>query len=120
MTTRSRTFIPIGFSVLALSCLMPLSGCTRDAKLNVINRSTTELTNVVAIGSGFTQSIGAIKAGEQRSISVKPTSESGIQLEFTAKGKQFKSVPQGYFEGGANAKVTATVSPEFTVTVDVK
>lgn len=31
-----------------------LSGCTRGADLNVVNRSTAELTNVVATGSGFT------------------------------------------------------------------
>jgi hypothetical protein len=125
MIAPSHIFRQIGMVILGLSCTMPLSGCTRDANLKVINihiinRSTTELTNVVATGSGFTQSIGSVKAGEQRSIAVSPRSESGLQLEFDAKGKRFKSLPQGYFEGGSNAKVTATVSPEFTVTVDVK
>lgn len=120
MIARSHIFRPIGIGVLGLGCIMPISGCTHNANLNVINRSSTEITNVVATGSGFTQSIGSIKAGEQRSISVSPSGESGLQLEFDAKGKRFKSVPQGYFESGSNAKVTATVSPEFVVTVDVK
>jgi hypothetical protein len=119
MIARSHIFRPIGIGVLGLSCTMLISGCTREANLNVINRSNVELTNVVAIGAGFTQSIGSIKAGEQRSVSIRPNSESGLQLEFDAKGKRFKSLPQGYFDG-SNAKVTATVSPKFTVTVDEK
>jgi hypothetical protein len=120
MVTPSHACIRLGIGVLGLSCTMLIAGCTRDANLNIVNRSNTELTNVVATGTGFTQSIGSLKAGEQRSISVTPRSESGIQLEFDAKGRHFKSAPQGYFEGGSNAKVTATVSSEFAVTVDVK
>jgi hypothetical protein len=125
MIARSHIFRPIGIGVLGLGCTILVSGCSREANLkvinlNVINRSNAELTNVVAIGSGFTQSIGSVKAGEQRSVAVSPSSESGLQLEFDANGKRFKSLPQGYFEGGSNAKVTATISPKFTVTVDVK
>ena len=72
----------IGIGVLGLSATMALSGCSRGANLNVINRSTADLTNVVATGSGFTRSIGSIPAGEQRNVSVSPSSESGLQLEF--------------------------------------
>jgi hypothetical protein len=128
MITRSRIFVSlawllgtrIGIGVLGLSATMALSGCSRSAKLNIINRSTAELTNVVATGSGFTQSIGSIPAGEQRNVSVSPSSESGLQLEFDAKGKHFKSVPQGYFEGGSNTKVTATVLPDFSFIMNTK
>jgi hypothetical protein len=109
----SRIFIPIGIGVLT----MALSGCSRGANLNVINRSTAELTNVVATGSGFTQSIGSIPAGKQHSISVSPRSESDLKIDFDVNGKHFTSKPQGYFEGGT---VTATVSTDFSVTVDTK
>lgn len=120
MIPRSRIFILIEVSVLGLGGTVALSGCTRGTNLNVINRSTAELTNVVVTGSGFTESIGSIPAGEQRNVSVSPRSESDLKLDFSAKGKHFKSVPQGYFEGGSNTKVTATVSPDFSVTVDTK
>jgi hypothetical protein len=118
MMARSRIFTLMGVSLLGLT--LGLSGCTRGANLNVVNRSTVELTNVVATGSGFTQSIGSIPAGQQHSVSISPRSESGLKLDFDANGRRFTSGPQGYFEGGSSAKVTATVAPDFTVTVDVK
>jgi hypothetical protein len=121
MIARSRIFILIGVSVLGLGGTMALSGCTRGANLNVVNRSTAELTNVVATGSGFTtQSIGSIPAGAQRSVSLSVSSESDLGLDFDANGKHFTSEPQDYFEGGKviDTRVTATVSPDFTVTVD--
>jgi hypothetical protein len=117
MIARSRIFLLIGVSVLGLGGIMALSGCTRGANIDIVNRSTAELTNVVANGSGFTQSIASIPAGEQRSVSVSVGSESGLRLDFDANGKHRTSGSQGYFEGG---KVTATVSPDFTVTVDTK
>jgi hypothetical protein len=96
-----------------------LSGCTRGENLNIVNSSTAELTNVSATGPGFTtQSIGSIPAGEQRSVSLSVLSESDLGLDFDANGKHFTSEPQGYFESGD--KVTATVAPDFTVTVDTK
>jgi hypothetical protein len=118
MISRSRIFILIGVSILGFGGTMAISGCTRSPNLNVVNRSTAELTNVVATGSGFTQSLGSIAAGEQRSISVSPRGESDLRLDFDANGKHFTSKPQGYFEG--SSKVTATVSPDFTVTVGTK
>jgi hypothetical protein len=115
MISRSHIFIPIG--VLGLSATMTLSGCSRGTNLNVINRSTAELTNVVATGSGFTQSLGSIPAGKQHSISVNSRSESDLKLDFDVNSKHFTSKPQGYFEGG---NVTATVATDFSVTVDTK
>jgi hypothetical protein len=119
MITRSRIFILVGV-ILGLGGTMTLSGCTRGTNLDVVNRSTTELTNVVATGSGFTKLIGSIPVGEQRSVSLNVGGESALKLDFDTKGKHFKSEPQGYFEGGSNAKVTATISPKLTVTVETK
>jgi hypothetical protein len=122
MMAYSRNIILVGISILGLGGTMSLSGCTQSANLIVVNRSTSELTNVVATGSGFTKSIGSIPAGEQRNISFDVVGESALKLDFDAKGKRRTSEPQGYFESSriANVKVTATVSPDFTVTVDTK
>ncbi len=108
------------FTVLILSVMVLLSGCTRGAQITVVNRSTAELTNVIAAGTGFSQAVGSIPAGEQRSVSVSPRGESGLQINFDANGKHFLSIPQGYFEGGSSYKVTATVAPDFTVILDTK
>jgi len=94
-----------------------LSCCTRDASVTVVNHSTAELTNVVATGTGFTQPVGSIPAGKERRVIIHPTGESSLQLHFDANGKHFTSAPQGYFEASSHYKVTATVAPDFTVTV---
>lgn len=121
MIARSRIFILVGFSVLGLGATMTLSSCTGSAIINVVNSSSTKLTNVVATGSGFTQSIGSIPAGDHRNVVVNIDSESALKIDFDANGKHHSSEPQGYFEGSkADTEVTATVSPNFTVTVDTK
>lgn len=107
-------------SIVLVSVPALVVGCSQAPQLTIINRSTIELTNVVASGAGFTQAVGSIPAGGQRSILVSPRSESGLQLAFDANGKHFSSAPQGYFENNSNYKITATVSPDFTVTVDTK
>lgn len=107
-------------ALLLISTLALFAGCSRAPQLTVINRSTVELTNVVATGTGFTQAIGSIPAGGQRSASISPRGESGLQLDFDANGKHFTSAPQGYFENNSSYKVTATVAPDFSVTVDTK
>lgn len=107
-------------TILAALAATVLFGCTRGAALSVVNRSTAELTSVVATGSRFTQSIDSIPAGAQRSVFLSVSGESDLGLDFDASGKHFTSEPQSYFEGGYNYKVTATVSPDFTVTVDAK
>lgn len=112
---------PQRLTILAGFFAAILSGCTGGTNLNVVNRSTAELTNVVATGSGFTQSIGSIPAGKQHSISFNIDGESALQLNFDAKGKHFTSGRQGYFESGLGTnKIIATVSPDFTVIVDTK
>jgi hypothetical protein len=129
MTPRTKTFgilectnRPQRLAILAISfSATMLSGCTSGANLNIVNRSTTELTNVVVAGSRFTtQAIGSISAGAQRSVSLNVRSESALKLDFDANGKHFTSGTQGYFESGSGTKVTAIVSPDFTVTVDTK
>ena len=111
-----------------LATVIVLPGCTQVAQLTVINRteltvvnhSTAELTNVVSTGSGFTQAFRSIPPGEQRSVSVNPRGESSLQLAFDAGGKHFSAPSQGYFESSPGYKVTAIVSPTFSVTVDTK
>lgn len=107
-------------ALLLLSILALFVGCSRAPKLTVTNRSAVELTNVVATGTGFTQAIGSIPPGGQRSVSLNPSGETGIRLDFDANGKHFSSTPQGYFENSSGYKITATVAPDFTVTVETK
>ena len=108
--------------VAGLFAVTILSGCSRGTNLHIINKSNVELTKVVATGAGFKESIAAIPAGEERSVHLNIGGESALKLDFDANGKHHTSGSQGYFEGGKviDSKVTATVSPEFAVTVDSK
>ena len=106
-----RTFI-----VLFLAALL-CAGCSRGARVTVVNASGAELKNVVASGSGFSVSIGTIAPGDERRVYVQPAGESGLRLAFDANGKQFTSVPDVYLESSSNYKVKATVAPDFSVTM---
>jgi hypothetical protein len=117
MNSPQRLTILASFFAVAM-----LSGCTRGTNLHIVNKSTFELTKVVATGSGFTELIASIPAGEQRSVYLDLGGESSVKLDFDANGKHHTSGPKGYFEGGkvVDTKVTATVYPDCTVTVDDK
>jgi hypothetical protein len=115
--------LPQRLTILAgLFAVAMLSSCSRGTNLHIINKSTSELTKVVATGSGFTESIASIPAGEQRSVYLNLGGESSVKFDFDANGKHHTSGPKGYFEGGKvlDTKVTVTVAPDFTVTVDTK
>ena len=101
--------------VAGLFAVTILSSCSRGTNLHILNKSNVELTKVVAIGSGFKESITAIPAGEERSVYLNIGGESALKLDFDANGKHHTSGSQGYFEGGkaVDTKVTATVSPDF-------
>ena len=100
-----------------LCMLFSAVGCKRGAKLTVINDSKATLDNVIASGEGFTESLGSIPHGDQRHATIQPAGESSLKLEFDVDGKHFASEPSGYFEASRHYKVTATVRPDFSVTV---
>ncbi len=97
-----------------------LAGCSKQPKITVINHSGVLLSNLVASGSGFSQSLGTLAAGAQVRASVNPTGESSLGLEFDANGKHFSSPPDGYFENSNYYQITATVEPDFSVIVDAR
>lgn len=103
-------------SILLLLACSLFAACPRDMQLTVINKSPATLTNVVASGSGFSHSLNPLAPGAQQQITITPRGESGLKLAFDADGKHFAPQEQGYFE--KSYKVSATVAPDFSVTVD--
>ncbi|OUC16640.1 MAG: hypothetical protein B0A82_00745 [Alkalinema sp. CACIAM 70d] len=101
--------------------LTVLAGCRdRATTVEIVNRSSVEITNVTAKGPGFTQPVGTIPPGQTHQISVHPSGEASLQLEFDAQGKRHTSRPDGYFEGGGNYQVSATIAPDFSVKVETQ
>ena len=101
--------------LLLLACLT-LMACSRSTRLSVINKSSSELSHVVASGAGFSQRIGSFAPGAEVRVTIEPSGESALRLAFDADGKHFATPALGYFEIGYN--VSATVDPDFNVIVD--
>ena len=71
-------------AVLLVGCLRS----SRNVQLTVVNESAAALTNMVAVGSGFSAPIGSLAPGAKTQIPLK--SDSGaFKLEFDASGKHF-------------------------------
>ncbi|MBD2326025.1 hypothetical protein [Alkalinema sp. FACHB-956] len=116
----------LGLSALVLIGLTVIPGCGdrsggyRTTPVTIVNRSSAEITNVTAKGPGFSQPVGTIPPGQARQISVQPSGEASLQLEFEAQGKRHTSRPDGYFEGGGSYQVKATIEADFSVKVDTQ
>lgn len=94
-----------------------LVGCSRGTPITVINQSDVALEGLVLSGSGFSKDVGLVPPHEQVRIVVRPRGESGLRIQFNARGKAVSFGPDGYFEGGGGYVVTVTVSPSLTVSV---
>ncbi len=103
-------------SILLLLACSFFAACSRNTQLTVVNKSPATLTHIVATGSGFSQSLGPLAPEAQQQIMIVPRGESGLKLTFDADGKHFAPQEEGYFEKGY--KVSATVAPDFSVTID--
>lgn len=62
------------------------------------NQSALRLSQIRLIGTGFSQTVSDIQSGDQRTIVVYPTSESGLKIEFIADGKHMSTDDLAYIE----------------------
>lgn len=69
-------------------------------------------------GSGFSEKIDVLPAGETHSFSPRVRGESGIRVQFDAPGQHYDPGEQGYFEAGEPYRVSVTIDPAMKVTVD--
>src|SRR6266508_2153159 len=66
--------------------------------ITIENQSALRLSQIQVIGTGFSQSVSDIQPGDQRTIVVHPTSESGLKIEFIANGKHMSTDDLAYIE----------------------
>ncbi len=102
--------------IIFFAAVVVLAGCSRAPVVTITNHSTVTLSNVVVSGSGFSERIGSIAAGAEHRLTVHPSGESGLRVEFDAAGQHIDGGQQGYFESGGY-RVTATVSTNLSVSV---
>jgi hypothetical protein len=103
-----------------IACLLAaiLVGCSGHPAVTVTNRSSTTLENLVVSGSGFSEDIGSLPSGAQRSFSPHPRGESGLRVAFDALGGHHTTAIEGYFEDSGGYRVSVSIDGHFKVTVD--
>lgn len=102
-------------SVLVM--IAALAGCSRETGLTVANHSSGVVTNISIAGSGFSERIDRLAAGEEHRLAVHPRGESGARVAFDMGGRHIDIGEQGYFEGGGGYRVAITIEPDLNVTV---
>ena len=84
----------------------------------MVNESADPLANLVLSGSGFSEPLGRLEPGEKKTVEVTPSADTGLALEFEAKGTKHAPPADGYFEASGLYRVTARVNPDFSVKVE--
>ena len=85
-------------------------------RIQVINQSTQELSDVELSGQGFRTSLGRLAPAERRSLRVFPRGESGVRLRFRAGQRSIDTGERGYIEPRGGYELELTVTPALTVT----
>ena len=97
--------------------LSGLVGCSGSPEVELRNDSPQTVSNLVVSGTGFTERIGTMRAGEGRRFVVRPTSESGVRIEFEAGGRTVDSGSQGYVEPRGGYRIRAVIGTDLGVQV---
>lgn len=73
----------------------------RGVQVTVTNRGPDSLSNVSVHVTGNVHPLGTLGVGESRTVAVRPTSESGVELEFTDRsGQRVRLNASCYLEPG--------------------
>jgi hypothetical protein len=94
-----------------------LCGCVAGVPVSVVNHSQVQLTSVVVSGSGFSESISSIAAGDTATVRVRARDEAPIKVSFEVEGQRYSATSSEELVNGASA-VEATVDADFTISID--
>ncbi len=103
------------WSVVPLAGLLACGG--REVPVTLQNMSGHDLREVVLTGSGFTDTVAQVAAGQSITVRVQAQGESGLALSFLAEGRQVDHPAAGYFEGDGGYTVQATIDSAFGVDI---
>jgi len=103
---------------LGLVGVLPgLVGCSGSPEVELRNDSPQTVSNLVVSGTGFTERIGTVRAGEGRRFRVRPTGESGVRIEFEVGGRRVDSGSLGYVEPRVGSRIRAVIGTDLEVRV---
>ena len=98
--------------LIILAAALALGGCSRApvvtpvVTLTLTNPSTATVSNVVVSGPGFSERVGNIAPGAEHKLTVHPSRESGLRLEFDADGRHIDRITPTV---NTNANVSVTL-----------
>ncbi len=107
----------LAFAALALVVAILILGTPKNPVVFVHNRSGVALENIWLHGSGFSETISRIEAGETFVLRVAPRGESGLAIEFDAAGEHRKVPKQGRFEPRGGYRVRVEIGPDLEVAI---
>jgi hypothetical protein len=102
-------------AVIAAAAL--LCGCVAGVPVSVVNHSQAQLTSVVVSGSGFSETISSIAAGDRATVHVRARDEAPIKVTFEVEGQRYSATSSESLVNGASA-VEATVDADFTISIE--
>jgi hypothetical protein len=83
--------------------------------VTIVNASAGAVTAVVLRGRDFVESVGSLGPGRMTGVVVRPLGESGLELLFSAQGREFAQKVDAYIEAGGGYCVTLTIDAELMV-----
>ncbi len=107
----------LAFAALALVIAILIIGTPKNPVVFVHNRSGVALENIWLHGSGFSETIPRIEAGETFVLRVAPAGESGLAVAFDAAGEHRKVPEQGRFEPRGGYRVRVEIGPDLEVAI---
>jgi len=94
------------------------SGCAPGVPVSVTNHSAHTLENVIVSGTGFSESAGAIGAGNTETVHVRPKGASSFKVAFDVDGQRYSSRSADPDSENPVSRVEATVEADLSITIE--
>jgi hypothetical protein len=103
---------------LVAAALALLSGCAPGVPVSIANHSSHTLENVVVSGAGFSESAGAIGAGNTETVYVRPKGASSFKIAFDVDGQRYSSRSADPDSENPVSRVAATIDADLSITIE--
>jgi len=94
-----------------------LSGCISGVPVSIENQSSSDLSEVVVSGKGFSETVGTVRAGGSELVHIHPRTETTVKIAFAVDGQRYSGTLDGTIENDNVNTIKATVSADFSTSV---
>ncbi|MFZ2490902.1 MAG: hypothetical protein WA208_05415 [Thermoanaerobaculia bacterium] len=107
--TRPRAF----HLVLVLLALL-LPSCSKPARVEIVNASGTVLSDVLLVSNGATVRIGNLSPKGRRSVTICPSRESSLDVQFLARRQERYARTNTYLECSNLYRLRVEIAPDLS------